>query len=102
MPQTELPPLLYEQIQRRAYELYEQRGRQDGHHLEDWFQAQRELLGVAAAAPADLRVEVAPRSTTRRRSTSKASAGHTKEPAAAPVARRAGSLKPEARSRPGS
>jgi hypothetical protein len=30
-------------IAMRAYELYEQRGRQDGHALEDWLQAEREI-----------------------------------------------------------
>ncbi len=28
----------------RAYELYEARGREDGHDLEDWFRAESELL----------------------------------------------------------
>ena len=32
-----------EQIQVRAYEIYIQRGRQDGLDLEDWFQAEKEL-----------------------------------------------------------
>jgi len=32
------------QVRRRAYELYEQRGKKDGHHLEDWLQAESELL----------------------------------------------------------
>jgi hypothetical protein len=27
-----------------AYELYEQRGRKDGHDLEDWFNAERQLM----------------------------------------------------------
>jgi hypothetical protein len=31
----------------RAYELYEQRGRQDGYALEDWLQAEREIRGGA-------------------------------------------------------
>jgi H+-transporting ATPase len=31
------------QIARRAYELYEQRGRQEGHAAEDWLQAEREI-----------------------------------------------------------
>ena len=31
-------------VRRRAYELYEQRGKEDGHHLEDWLQAESELL----------------------------------------------------------
>jgi hypothetical protein len=32
-----------EQIRLRAYELYEARGRQDGHELEDWFEAESEF-----------------------------------------------------------
>src|ERR1700722_6969658 len=34
---------MFEQIQVRAYEIYDQRGRQDGLDLEDWFQAEKEL-----------------------------------------------------------
>lgn len=30
------------QIARRAYELYEQQGRREGHADQDWFQAERE------------------------------------------------------------
>ena len=30
-------------IRRRAYELFEQRGRQPGHDVEDWLQAERLL-----------------------------------------------------------
>ena len=33
-------------IAQRAYDLYEQRGRQDGHDLEDWLKAERELGGA--------------------------------------------------------
>jgi predicted small metal-binding protein len=41
--QGEAPsPELEARIRVRAYELYEQRGRQDGHDLEDWFQAETE------------------------------------------------------------
>jgi hypothetical protein len=36
---------LEEQIRRRAYELYEQRGREAGHETEDWLQAEAELAG---------------------------------------------------------
>jgi hypothetical protein len=35
------PPV--EAIQERAYELYVNRGKQPGHELEDWLQAEREL-----------------------------------------------------------
>ncbi len=34
-----------EHIRRRAYEIYEQRGREEGRHLEHWLQAEQELLG---------------------------------------------------------
>jgi len=32
-----------ERIRRRAYEIYEQRGRQDGQELEDWIRAEQEV-----------------------------------------------------------
>jgi hypothetical protein len=32
------------EIRLRAYKLYEQRGREDGHALEDWVQAEAEIL----------------------------------------------------------
>ena len=35
-----------ERIRRRAYELYEQRGKVDGFALDDWLLAERELRGV--------------------------------------------------------
>jgi hypothetical protein len=34
---------LQEQIRRRAYEFYEQRGGEDGHELDDWLQAESEV-----------------------------------------------------------
>ncbi len=39
-----------EQIARRAYELYEVRGREDGHDLEDWLRAEAEITAQAAKA----------------------------------------------------
>ena len=39
------PSVSEEQIRRRAYELYTQRGGGDGGHVEDWFRAEAELLG---------------------------------------------------------
>lgn len=35
---------IQEEIRRRAYELYELRGRENGHDLEDWLQAEFELV----------------------------------------------------------
>lgn len=34
-----------ERIRQRAYELYEQRGRTDGQHEDDWQQAEQEIRG---------------------------------------------------------
>jgi hypothetical protein len=34
-----------ERIARRAYERFEERGREHGRDLEDWLEAERELLG---------------------------------------------------------
>jgi hypothetical protein len=31
------------QIAKRAYELYEQQGRREGHAVQDWLQAEREI-----------------------------------------------------------
>jgi len=45
---TESSSDLQEQIRRRAYELYEQRGREDGHALEDWLQAESEVTQTKA------------------------------------------------------
>lgn len=36
-----------DRIARRAYELYEQRGRQDGLAMEDWLQAERQLVAAS-------------------------------------------------------
>ncbi|MCI0656091.1 MAG: DUF2934 domain-containing protein [Acidobacteria bacterium] len=35
---------LHELIARRAYELYESRGCEDGHECEDWLEAEKQLL----------------------------------------------------------
>ena len=41
---------LQDQIRARAYQLYEQRERDDGHSLDDWLQAEAELSQVQKAA----------------------------------------------------
>jgi len=41
---------LQDQIRARAFQLYEQRGRDDGHDLNDWLQAEAELSQVHKAA----------------------------------------------------
>jgi hypothetical protein len=45
-------PELLEQIRIRAYELFEQRGRAEGHEVEDWLQAEDEVLQKTANASA--------------------------------------------------
>jgi hypothetical protein len=40
------PAQLQEQIRSRAYEIYEQRDRTEGHDLDDWLQAEAELTGT--------------------------------------------------------
>jgi hypothetical protein len=44
-PNTGPPPeCIPEIIRRRAYQLFEGRGRQPGHELDDWLQAERETM----------------------------------------------------------
>lgn len=40
----ELPQDLWERIAKKAYELWEQRGRQDGNDLRDWFDAEAMVM----------------------------------------------------------
>ena len=40
-------------IARRAYELYEERGREDGHDWDDWFRAERETQHLQPASPTE-------------------------------------------------
>jgi hypothetical protein len=37
-----------EEIARLAHKFWAERGQQDGHHEEDWFRAEQELLGKAS------------------------------------------------------
>jgi hypothetical protein len=45
--QTSKGAWTHDHIARRAYELYEQRGRQEGRALEDWLNAERQLAGTS-------------------------------------------------------
>ena len=40
---TEPKTNLEDQIRRRAYELYEERGREEGREIEDWLRAEAEI-----------------------------------------------------------
>jgi Protein of unknown function (DUF2934) len=37
------PQELEEQIRQRSFELYEERGREDGHEVDDWLRAEEEI-----------------------------------------------------------
>jgi len=41
---TASSPARQEQVRCRAYEIYEQRGREDGHDLDDWLQAESNIV----------------------------------------------------------
>jgi hypothetical protein len=41
-----------EEIRRRAYALYEQRGREDGHDVDDWLRAEAEVTAQTMKAAA--------------------------------------------------
>ena len=44
MPPIELPEGMWERIARKAYELWEQRGRQEGNDLRDWLDAEEAVM----------------------------------------------------------
>ena len=52
---TEPPALSLEAteelIRKRAFHYYEQRGRENGHDLEDWFKAEAEIAGKKTSEP---------------------------------------------------
>jgi len=41
---------IQERVRRRVYELFEERGGTDGHEVDDWMQAEAEVLGRARRA----------------------------------------------------
>ncbi len=47
--------LTEELIRVRAYQFYEERGCENGHDLEDWLQAEAEIVGKKSAAAAEAR-----------------------------------------------
>lgn len=49
---TPTPPEIEEQIRRRAFELFEARGKEEGRELEDWLHAEEELAGRESDAAA--------------------------------------------------
>jgi len=50
--QTGPTPEMLEQIRARAHELFEQRGREQGHDLDDWLQAEADVTQQRAKTKA--------------------------------------------------
>lgn len=48
---------LMDHVSRRAYQLFEERGRYDGMDLDDWLQAENQMLGTPAAETEELEGE---------------------------------------------
>ena len=44
------PQEVEHQIRQRAYQLYEERGREDGHELDNWLRAEQEITEKKARA----------------------------------------------------
>jgi hypothetical protein len=65
MTQQNLTP---EQIAARAYQLYLERGRTDGHDFDDWLQAEYELRQLPVRKLAELEPPAAPRGKSSSRS----------------------------------
>jgi hypothetical protein len=53
----------YEDVARRAYDLFLSRGGQHGHDVDDWLEAERQLTSMTAPARAVRRIASAPRVT---------------------------------------
>lgn len=49
---TNVGSSLEEEIRHRAYQFYEERGREDGHDLDDWLRAEAETTGTRVKARA--------------------------------------------------
>jgi hypothetical protein len=71
---TALPPLIVVSavdIAERAYAIYEERGRADGHDREDWLRAERELAALSTSARRQPRSSSTKRLSTKNRSNTK-------------------------------
>jgi hypothetical protein len=56
--QTMMVRLVERKVRTRAKQLYETRGQQDGQELQDWFQAESEVLDKNAVAPLYRRLRI--------------------------------------------
>jgi hypothetical protein len=51
-PEAAVPALSHEEVERRAYRIFRERGAEPGHDLEHWLEAEKELLDELKRAPA--------------------------------------------------
>ena len=63
---AELREELKDGIARRAYEIYVQRGGENGQDVEDWLKAEKEISGKTADAPEKVRAAAAGSGSTNR------------------------------------
>jgi hypothetical protein len=52
-PESAAPALSHEEIERRAFRIFKERGAEPGHDLEHWLRAEQELLNEIRRAAAD-------------------------------------------------
>jgi len=58
---------IHQEIAARAYQLYVERGRQKGHDVDDWLQAEYELLELPVSKLAELEPDTAIKTAPRKR-----------------------------------
>jgi hypothetical protein len=63
---VERKEVLRDGIARRAYEIYVQRGGENGKDVEDWLRAEKEISGKASDVPAKARAAAAGNNATNR------------------------------------
>jgi len=58
----------HQEVAARAYQLYLERGRVEGHEIDDWLQAEYELMQLPVRKLAELEPQTIPRDKTRKKS----------------------------------
>ena len=58
----------HQEVAARAYQLYLERGRVEGHEIDDWLQAEYEVMQLPVRKLAELELQTIPRDKTRKKS----------------------------------
>jgi hypothetical protein len=58
----------HQEVAARAYQIYLERGRVEGHEIDDWLQAEYELMQLPVRKLAELEPQTIPRDKTRKKS----------------------------------